>query len=209
MAHARAGTTPFSRHLPARRAEAAPPRQQTPHPPAEPLHSTCPDHLRRRTGHGESRYRRHRPGGARCRRAPLPACGGAPDTASADTAGTAPAATDAGAPRYTLDERSLPPVNRFQASDLDTSVNACHDFNAHANGKWLAANEIPGDRTSWGSFEMLTERTLEAQRQLAEHAAANESATGVEKIVGDFWATGMDRESIDAQGIAPIQEVID
>ena len=115
----------------------------------------------------------------------------------------------ADAPRYTLDEGRLPPVNRFQASDLDTSVNACHDFNAYANGKWLAANEIPGDRTSWGSFEMLTERTLEAQRQLAEQAAANESATGVEKIVGDFWATGMDRESIDAKGIAPIQDVID
>ncbi|AOH36539.1 M13 family metallopeptidase [Luteimonas sp. JM171] len=137
----------------------------------------------------------------------LAACGAGPDTADADV--TPAGGGTADAPRYTLDEGRLPPVNRFQASDLDTSVNACHDFNAYANGKWLAANEIPGDRTSWGSFEMLTERTLEAQRQLAEQAAANESATGVEKIVGDFWATGMDRESIDAQGIAPIQDVID
>ena len=139
----------------------------------------------------------------------LAACGAGPDSAGAD-ADVAPAGGGtADTPRYTLEEGRLPPVNRFQASDLDTSVNACHDFNAYANGKWLAANEIPGDRTSWGSFEMLTERTLEAQRQLAEQAAANESATGVEKIVGDFWATGMDRESIDAQGIAPIQDVID
>ena len=113
------------------------------------------------------------------------------------------------APRFTLDESALPPVNRFQASDLDGSVNACQDFNAYANGSWLAGNEIPGDRTSWGSFEMLAERTLEVQRQLAQQAAAAESASGVEKIVGDFWATGMDREQIEAQGIAPIQDVLE
>src|SRR5699024_4988553 len=58
-------------------------------------------------------------------------------------------------------------------------------------------------------FEMLAERTLAVQRQLAEQAAADDDATGVEKIVGDFWATGMDRAGIDAQGIAPIQDVID
>ena len=124
-------------------------------------------------------------------------------------AGDAGSATQSGAPGLTLDESALPPVNRFQASDLDTTVNACHDFNAYANGSWLAANDIPGDRTSWGSFEMLAERTLAVQRQLAEQAAEDEAATGVEKIVGDFWATGTDRAGIDAQGIAPIQGVID
>ena len=132
----------------------------------------------------------------------LAACGGG--------APTADQAADAdSAPRLSLDESSLPPVNRFQASDLDTTVNACQDFNAYANGQWLAANDIPGDRTSWGSFEMLAERTLAVQRQLAEQAAAGEAASGVEKIVGDFWATGTDRAGIDAQGIAPVQDVID
>ena len=67
----------------------------------------------------------------------------------------APAATAPGAPAYTLDESKLPPYNAFHASDLDASVDACSDFGAHVNGKWLAANEIPGDRTSWGAFEML------------------------------------------------------
>ncbi|MGO1720069.1 MAG: peptidase, partial [Luteimonas sp.] len=135
----------------------------------------------------------------------LAACGGESPTPSGD----AGSATDAGSPGLTLDESALPPVNRFQASDLDTTVNACHDFNAYANGSWLAANDIPGDRTSWGSFEMLTERTLAVQRQLAEQAAADDAASGVEKIVGDFWATGTDRAGIDAQGITPIQGVID
>ena len=119
------------------------------------------------------------------------------DTAAADTA------------RFTLDETNLPPVNRFTQSDLDPAVDACTDFGGHVNGKWLAANDIPGDRTSWGAFEMLDERSKAVQRQLAEQAAALEDASGVEKIVGDLWATGMNAEAINAAGITPIKGHLD
>ena len=88
-------------------------------------------------------------------------------------AAATPAATPAAvASSYTLDESTLPAVNRFSMADLDTSKDACTDFGGYVNGKWLAANPIPGDRTSWGAFEMLAERSLAAQRQLAEQAAA-------------------------------------
>src|SRR3546814_18812934 len=83
----------------------------------------------------------------------------------------------------TPDESKLPPVNRFELADLDSSMNACVDLNAYANGKWLAANPVPGDRTSWGAFEMLNERSIAVQHQLAEQAAADADATGVKKIV--------------------------
>ncbi|MCD9031520.1 peptidase [Luteimonas sp. Y-2-2-4F] len=123
----------------------------------------------------------------------------APDAAAGPASGAAAA-------RPALDENALPPVNRFQLADLDESAGACRDLNAYANGKWLAANPIPGDRTSWGSFEMLAERSLAAQRQLAEQAAADAGAAGVEKIVGDFWATGMDEAAIERQGIEPLRD---
>jgi putative endopeptidase len=108
-----------------------------------------------------------------------------------------------------LDESKLPPVNRFAVGDLDASKNACVDFGGYVNGKWLAANAIPGDRTSWGAFEMLSERSKAVQRQLAEQASANANATGVEKIVGDLFATGMNAEKINAQGIAPLKSRLD
>jgi putative endopeptidase len=122
-----------------------------------------------------------------------------------------PAASEAAdaATALTLDESKLPPVNRFQIGDLDKTGDACTDFGSYVNGTWLAANNIPGDRTSWGAFEMLDERSTAVQRQLAEQAAANKNATGVEAIVGNFWATGMDAEKINAQGIAPIQDRLD
>lgn len=125
----------------------------------------------------------------------------------AATAGAGDAKADAAA--YTLDESKLPPVNRFLPGDLDPAKNACADFGGYVNGKWLAANAIPGDRTSWGAFEMLDERSQAVQRQLAEQAAARANASGIDKIVGDFWAAGMDAAKINAQGIAPLQSRLD
>ncbi|MFD0739524.1 M13 family metallopeptidase [Lysobacter koreensis] len=127
--------------------------------------------------------------------------------AAAPAADAAKPAADAAA--FTIDESKLPPVNRFTLDNLDTSKDACTDFGGYVNGKWLAANAIPGDRTSWGAFEMLDERSTGVQRQLAEQAAAKAGATGVEKIVGDFYATGMDAAKINAQGIEPIKGRLD
>ncbi|WP_460764219.1 M13 family metallopeptidase [Lysobacter fragariae] len=104
-----------------------------------------------------------------------------------------------------LDESKLPPVNRFSKDDLDPTKDACTDFGGYVNGKWLASNAIPGDRSAWGAFEMLDERSNAVQRQLAEQVAAKANATGVEKIVGDLYATGMDEAKINAQGIEPIK----
>ena len=119
------------------------------------------------------------------------------------------AATDAGtndaATKITLDESKLPGVNAFAAADLDASKNACVEFDDYVNGKWLAAHPIPGDRTSWGAFEMLDERSNAVQRQIAEQSAADTNATGVKKIVGDLWATGMDEAKVNAQGIKPLE----
>ena len=133
------------------------------------------------------------------------ACGKQETPAPAAPAADAGAAKPAEAKQFTLDESKLPPVNRFVLADLDTSKDACTDFGGYVNGKWLAANAIPGDRTSWGAFEMLDERSDGVQRQLAEQASADAKGTGVEKIVGDLWATGMDEAKINAQGIAPLK----
>ncbi|GAA5006202.1 peptidase [Lysobacter lycopersici] len=108
-------------------------------------------------------------------------------------------------PQFTLDESKLAPAISFAMSDLDTSKNACSDFNGYVNGKWEAANPIPGDRSSWGAFDALAERSLSVQHQLAEQAAADKNATGVDKLVGDFWASGMDEAKIEQQGMDPIK----
>ncbi|MFC5577745.1 M13 family metallopeptidase [Lysobacter niabensis] len=123
-----------------------------------------------------------------------------------------PAAPEAQAsvttPEFKLDESKLPQVAGFKASDLDPANGACTNLDAYVNGKWNAANPIPADRTSWGLYEMMGERSLAVQHQLAEQAAAAK-AGGVEKIIGDIWATGMDTAKLNAQGIKPLQGRLD
>ena len=103
----------------------------------------------------------------------------------------------------------LPPLAAFNVADLDTSKNACVNLADFVNSKWLAANPVPSDKTSWGSFEMLDERSVAASKGIAEAAAANTGATGIEKLVGDLYASGMDTAKVEAAGIAPMQPMLD
>jgi putative endopeptidase len=117
-----------------------------------------------------------------------------------------PAAEAKAAPTWTLDESKLQQPIRFAASDLDTSQNACKDLSAYVNGKWLASNEIPADEPGWGAFLVLRNRSLGVRQQLAERIAAQTNATGVDKIIGDLWATGMDDKKLNELGISPLKE---
>jgi putative endopeptidase len=101
------------------------------------------------------------------------------------------------------------PLISLHAGDLDTTVSACTDLDQFVNAKWLAANPVPADRTTWGSFELLAERSLEIQQKLVENLAARTDASGTAKLIGDVWATGMDEAAINAAGLAPIQPILD
>lgn len=103
----------------------------------------------------------------------------------------------------------LPPLAAFRSSDLDPSKNACNNLADYVNSRWLAANPVPSDKTSWGSFEMLDERSQAASRHLVEAAAANPNASGIEKLVGDLYASGMNEATIEAAGVTPIRPMLD
>jgi putative endopeptidase len=107
---------------------------------------------------------------------------------------------------WALDESKLQQPIRFAVTDLDPSQSACKDLSAYANGKWLAANAIPADEPGWGTFLVLRNRSLGIRQQLAERIAADPNATGIDKIIGDFWATGMDDKKLNELGIAPLKD---
>ncbi len=116
------------------------------------------------------------------------------------------AAASPGTPAWTLDESTLTAPIRFSAADLDPAKGACDDFSGYANTRWLAANPIPGDKTSWGPFDVLELRSLGIQRQLAERAASEAAPAGIDKIVADFWGSGMDEARVNAQGLSPLKD---
>lgn len=98
------------------------------------------------------------------------------------------------------------PIVAFGINDLDPAINACQDLNGFVNAKWLKANPVPSDRTSWGSFEVLAERSLTIQHALVEQLArGNLSAGSVDAKIADLWRTGSDEAAIDKAGITPLQ----
>ncbi len=122
-----------------------------------------------------------------------------------------PAPDAAAAPSLSIDLSKVAqqPI-AFQPGDLDPSIQACQDFNGYVNSRWLAANPVPGDRTTWGAFPALGERSLQVQHELAKAAAAGTWPAGsMEQKVGDFFAAGMDEAAIEAAGLAPIQPDLD
>src|ERR1700757_3649569 len=50
----------------------------------------------------------------------------------------------------------------------DRSVKPGDDFYRYADGKWLDTTQIPLDRTSWGSFVELADRSERQGHQIAE-----------------------------------------
>ncbi len=89
-------------------------------------------------------------------------------------------------------------TNTLSVADLDTSVNVCQSLNGFVNNKWLASNTIPSDRTSWGTFELLDQRSENAQKAIVEGLAKTTPAAGsIEQLVGDMYASGMDEAKIN------------
>ncbi len=97
--------------------------------------------------------------------------------------------------------------NWLNPADFDTNASPCQDLNEFVNGKWLAANPVPADRTTWGTFEQLGEQSLIVQHEILQSAAKDKAVdtASIKGKLGNFYASGMDVASIDKAGIKPIE----
>lgn len=94
-------------------------------------------------------------------------------------------------------------------ANMDTTVAPGEDFFKYANGQWLSKTEIPGDKTRWGSFDELRDRTNKDVHDLLIAAAASNAKVGTpEGDVGAFFKSGMDTVAIDKAGIEPITALL-
>ena len=92
-------------------------------------------------------------------------------------------------------------------AEFDHHANTCQNLFDFVNTNWLKAHPIPSDRTSWGAFAMLDERSLDAQHGIAEKAAKAKNTLGsIEQKIGDFYSSGMDETVIEKAGFDPIKD---
>jgi len=83
---------------------------------------------------------------------------------------------------------------------------ACTNFYEDANASWLKANPAPqaGAVTALGQ---LSEHALQQQRELLD-ASKNSPQGNVQKLLGDFWASGLDEAAVEKDGANPIAPLL-
>lgn len=94
----------------------------------------------------------------------------------------------------------------FDTARMDTSTLACDNFFQYVNGTWLKNTEIPADRATYGSFEMLRDRNIDILHGILENAAKTKSPKGSDlQMIGDYYATCMDEAAIEAAGLKGLE----
>ena len=87
----------------------------------------------------------------------------------------------------------------------DQTVRPGDDFYRFADGKWLDTHQIPPDRTTWGSFVELADRSEHQVREIAESLPPDAPQGSSEQKAGDFYRAYLDTDTLEHKGLAAAQ----
>src|SRR5579884_2260381 len=95
----------------------------------------------------------------------------------------------------------------IDVSGMDRSVRPQDDFFRFVNGAWVDRTAIPADRSSYGSFPILSEKSETEVRGIIEGSAAKrDSAHGSEtQKIGELYRSFMDTARIESLGVTPLK----
>jgi predicted metalloendopeptidase len=90
----------------------------------------------------------------------------------------------------------------LDATCFDPKVRPQDDLFRAVSGAWLASTEIPADRSGFGAFEHLREKTENDLHAIVDAAQGEPGSEG--RKVADFYAAYMDEKRVEERGLAPI-----
>ena len=95
-------------------------------------------------------------------------------------------------------------------SNMDTTVNPGDNFYQYVNANWLKNNPVPEDKSYYGAFTELRDKSIEDQKKMINKLIKqkNKEGTNAQKIA-DFYSLGMDTNKINELGIKPLQKEFD
>jgi predicted metalloendopeptidase len=93
-------------------------------------------------------------------------------------------------------------------SGFDETVRPQDDLFEYVNGGWLAATEIPADKSRYGTFGVLADKSEEDVRVLVEEVSQTqdvEEGSAAQKI-RDYFNAYMDVDAANANGVTPLND---
>jgi putative endopeptidase len=123
------------------------------------------------------------------------------------SASPAPAATPM--PAKPLPAKPRPEIGAwgFDTAGMNPAVAPGASFYQYANGTWLKNTPIPADKSNYGMFTVLADKSDERTRQIVETANGAPGSDG--QRIHDYYQTFMDEAAIEAKGLAPVQPWLD
>ena len=94
----------------------------------------------------------------------------------------------------------------FDLSGRDLSVKPGDDFFQYANGAYVGAMQIPGDRARFGNFDILSVLSENRVHAILDEAAAGRGGSDpLDAKLGAFYRAYMDEARVEALGAKPLQ----
>jgi endothelin-converting enzyme/putative endopeptidase len=93
----------------------------------------------------------------------------------------------------------------IDTTHMNPKVNPGDDFYQYVNGKWLATAVIPADKSRFGSFDILRDKSEEDVHVLLNELTESPPTDPTLRKVADLYTSWMDEATIEKRGIAPLQ----
>nr|WP_319540512.1 M13 family metallopeptidase [uncultured Methanospirillum sp.] len=90
---------------------------------------------------------------------------------------------------------------------FNTSIDPGDDLFSYVNDGWVAEHPLPANKSSYTTFTAVNENTEDQLHTLFNKEAAD-YASGKESLIGKFYASGMDNETINNLSISSLSDEI-
>ncbi len=91
----------------------------------------------------------------------------------------------------------------FDLKGMNTKIKPGQNFYEYANGTWLQTTPIPEDKSNYGMFSVLADKSDERTKEIILNAKTVKGADA--KKIADFYGAFMDEAAIEKKGTTPIK----